>query len=423
MLAEIITIGDEILIGQTIDTNSAWLGKELNDRGVDVVQITSINDKRDSIINAIKEAETRAELILITGGLGPTKDDITKKTIAEYFNVPLIMSEIALQNIESIFAKRGRNLLQINKDQATVPSTCTVIPNTKGTAPGMYFEEKEKIYVSMPGVPYEMKAMMEQVVLPKIAESINALTIVHRTITVVDVPESLISTQIETIELGLPSHVKLAYLPHLNLVRLRLSAKSKSKSKEELEDEIEVAFEKIKETLGPVWFEGDRNLPEIVGELLIQNNQTIGTVESCSGGYVAHVITGIAGSSAYYIGSLLTYAYSAKVSIVDVSQEMLNEYGAVSEEVVTVMALNGQKKLGVDYCISTSGIAGPGGGTETKPVGLVYIGLALPNGEVQVTKCNFHGTRLQIIERTAYTALNKLRLAIIAANNQLVSGN
>lgn len=414
MLAEIITIGDEILIGQTIDTNSAWIGKNLNDRGIDVVQISSINDKKASIVKAIQEAEKRADLILITGGLGPTKDDITKKTLAEYFNAPLLLSEVALQNIESIFAKRGRSLLQINKDQATVPSNCIVIPNTKGTAPGMYFEENGKIYVSMPGVPYEMKAMMELVVLDKIAEKVNNLTIVHRTITVVDVPESLISNNIESIELSLPQYIKLAYLPHLNLVRLRLTAKSEELNTQRLEQEIDLHFDKIKEKIGPVWFEGDRNLPEIVGELLVNNSQTIGTVESCSGGYVAHMLTSIAGSSAYFLGSLLTYAYSAKVSMVDIPQELLNSVGAVSEEVVNLMAKNGKKKLNVDYCISTSGIAGPGGGTPSKPVGLVYIGLALPDGSVEIKRCEFHGSRLQIIERTAYTALNMLRMTIIS---------
>lgn len=413
MLAEIITIGDEILIGQTIDTNSAWLGKELNNRGIDVVQIISINDKKDSITKAIKEAESRAELILITGGLGPTKDDITKKTIADYFNVPLVLSETALHNIQRIFEKRGRNLLQINIEQAKVPENCIVIPNTKGTAPGMFFEENNKIYVIMPGVPYEMKAMMELDVLAKISSRINKLTILHQTITVVDVPESLISNQIEHIELSLPSHIKLAYLPHLNLVRLRLTAKSEKYSKAELDEQISTEFDKIKATLGDVWFDGDRNLPEIVGELLTKAKQSIGTVESCSGGYVAHCITGVAGSSAYYIGSLLAYSYSAKVNIVDIDQEMLNKYGAVSEEVVTLMAVNGKVKLGVDYCISTSGIAGPGGSTETKPVGLVYICLAMTNGKTEVKRCDFHGSRLQVIERTAYTALNMLRLALV----------
>ena len=412
MLAEIITIGDEILIGQTLDTNSAWLGEHLNTYGVEVIQISSINDKKESIVNALKAAETRADIILITGGLGPTKDDITKKVLADYFGAQLIPNHGALENIKDIFHRRGREVLQINVDQALVPDNCEVILNTKGTAPGMYFEENDKIYVSMPGVPYEMKAMMEQVVFRKLNGKGDNYTIVHDTITVVGVPESHLSVAIESVEDNLPPHVKLAYLPHLNLVRLRLSAKSIALSPAQLKSDIDTAFAAIKSIIGNVWFDGDRNLPEIVGEMLIENRQTIGTIESCSGGYVAHSLTAIAGSSAYYKGSLLTYAYETKVAIADIDQNMLNTYGAVSEEVCEAMAKNARKKLDVDYCISTTGIAGPGGGTDEKPVGLVFIGLAKPDGSIEVKRCEFHGTRLQIIERTAYTALDMVRRAL-----------
>ena len=412
MLAEIITIGDEILIGQTLDTNSAWLGEHLNTYGVEVIQISSINDKKESIVNALKAAETRADIILITGGLGPTKDDITKKVLADYFGAQLIPNHGALENIKDIFHRRGREVLQINVDQALVPDNCEVILNTKGTAPGMYFEENDKIYVSMPGVPYEMKAMMEQVVFRKLNAKGDNYTIVHDTITVVGVPESHLSVAIESVEDNLPPHVKLAYLPHLNLVRLRLSAKSIALSPAQLKSDIDTAFAAIKSIIGNVWFDGDRNLPEIVGEMLIENRQTIGTIESCSGGYVAHSLTAIAGSSAYYKGSLLTYAYETKVAIADIDQNMLNTYGAVSEEVCEAMAKNARKKLDVDYCISTTGIAGPGGGTDEKPVGLVFIGLAKPDGSIEVKRCEFHGTRLQIIERTAYTALDMVRRAL-----------
>ena len=412
MLAEIITIGDEILIGQTLDTNSAWLGEHLNTYGVEVIQISSINDKKESIVNALKAAETRADIILITGGLGPTKDDITKKVLADYFGAQLIPNHGALENIKNIFHRRGREVLQINVDQALVPDNCEVILNTKGTAPGMYFEENDKIYVSMPGVPYEMKAMMEQVVFRKLNGKGDNYTIVHDTITVVGVPESHLSVAIESVEDNLPPHVKLAYLPHLNLVRLRLSAKSIALSPAQLKSDIDTAFAAIKSIIGNVWFDGDRNLPEIVGEMLIENKRTIGTIESCSGGYVAHSLTAIAGSSAYYKGSLLTYAYETKVAIADIDQNMLNTYGAVSEEVCEAMAKNARKKLDVDYCISTTGIAGPGGGTDEKPVGLVFIGLAKPDGSIEVKRCEFHGTRLQIIERTAYTALDMVRRAL-----------
>jgi len=415
MLAEIITIGDEILIGQTLDTNSAWLGEHLNTYGVEVIQISSINDKKESIVNALKAAETRADIILITGGLGPTKDDITKKVLADYFGAQLIPNHGALENIKDIFHRRGREVLQINVDQALVPDNCEVILNTKGTAPGMYFEENDKIYVSMPGVPYEMKAMMEQVVFRKLNAKGDNYTIVHDTITVVGVPESHLSVAIESVEDNLPPHVKLAYLPHLNLVRLRLSAKSIALSPAQLKSDIDTAFAAIKSIIGNVWFDGDRNLPEIVGEMLIENRRTIGTIESCSGGYVAHSLTAIAGSSAYYKGSLLTYAYETKVAIADIDQNMLNTYGAVSEEVCEAMAKNAKNKLDVDYCISTTGIAGPGGGTDEKPVGLVFIGLAKPDGRIEVKRCEFHGTRLQIIERTAYTALDMVRRALDAS--------
>ena len=415
MLAEIITIGDEILIGQTVDTNSAWLGEHLNTYGIEVIQITSINDKKESIVAAIKSAENRANIILITGGLGPTKDDITKKVLADYFGASLIMHEGTLQRIKHIFESRGRSLIQANIDQALVPDSCEVIPNTKGTAPGMYFEKNGKIYVSMPGVPYEMKAMMENVVFEKLNKQGDNYAIVHKTITVVGVPESHLAQIIESVEDRLPSDIKLAYLPHLNLVRLRLSGKSILRSEVELMTDIDTNFEKIKELIGNVWFKGDQGIAEIIGTMLKANKQTIGTIESCSGGFVAHSITANAGSSAYYKGSLLTYAYETKVRLADINQDVLNNVGAVSEEVCEAMAKNAKQKLDVDYCISTTGIAGPDGGTADKPVGLVYIGLAKPDGSVEVKKCEFHGTRLQIIERTAYTSLDMVRQAIDAA--------
>ncbi|MFY9282073.1 MAG: competence/damage-inducible protein A [Bacteroidia bacterium] len=415
MLAEIITIGDEILIGQTVDTNSAWLGEHLNTYGIEVIQITSINDKKESIVAAIKSAENRADIILITGGLGPTKDDITKKVLADYFGASLIMHEGTLQRIKHIFESRGRSLIQANIDQALVPDSCEVIPNTKGTAPGMYFEKNGKIYVSMPGVPYEMKAMMENVVFEKLNKQGDNYAIVHKTITVVGVPESHLAQIIESVEDRLPSDIKLAYLPHLNLVRLRLSGKSILRSEVELMTDIDTNFEKIKELIGNVWFKGDQGIAEIIGTMLKANKQTIGTIESCSGGFVAHSITANAGSSAYYKGSLLTYAYETKVRLADINQDVLNNVGAVSEEVCEAMAKNAKQKLDVDYCISTTGIAGPDGGTADKPVGLVYIGLAKPDGSVEVKKCEFHGTRLQIIERTAYTSLDMVRQAIDAA--------
>lgn len=412
MLAEIITIGDEILIGQTVDTNSAWLGKRLNQYGIEVIQISSINDKQSSIIDALKLAESRADVILITGGLGPTKDDITKKVLADYFNAQLVQSDEALDNIKAILSRKGRSILQTNIDQALVPENCTPILNHKGTAPGMYFEENNKVYVSMPGVPYEMKDMMERIVFEKLNSTGDNYSIVHHTITVVGVPESLLADQIEAIEDSLPSHLKLAYLPHLNLVRLRLSGKSISISEAKLREEVNDFFDQIKEIIGNVWFDGEKNLAELVGALLHRSGNSLGTCESCSGGFIAHKITAVPGSSAYYKGSIISYAYDTKVKIVDINQDTLNKLGAVSEEVCKSMALNAREKLDVDYCISTTGIAGPSGGTATKPAGLVYIGIAGPNGFVQVKRHEFHGTREQVIERTAFAALEMLRLSL-----------
>lgn len=412
MLAEIITIGDEILIGQTVDTNSAWLGKRLNQYGIEVIQISSINDKQSSIIDALKLAESRADVILITGGLGPTKDDITKKVLADYFNTQLVQSDEALDNIKAILSRKGRSILQTNIDQALVPENCTPILNHKGTAPGMYFEENNKVYVSMPGVPYEMKDMMERIVFEKLNSTGDNYSIVHHTITVVGVPESLLADQIEAIEDSLPSHLKLAYLPHLNLVRLRLSGKSISISEAKLREEVNDFFDQIKEIIGNVWFDGEKNLAELVGALLHRSGNSLGTCESCSGGFIAHKITAVPGSSAYYKGGIISYAYDTKVKIVDINQDTLNKLGAVSEEVCKSMALNAREKLDVDYCISTTGIAGPSGGTATKPAGLVYIGIAGPNGFVQVKRHEFHGTREQVIERTAFAALEMLRLSL-----------
>lgn len=409
MLAEIITIGDEILIGQTIDTNSAWLGNRLNQYGIEVIHISSINDKEDSILTALQLAENRADVIIITGGLGPTKDDITKKVLAKYFNSELVQNEEAFKNIEHIFTKSGREILQVNIDQALVPANCKVIPNMRGTAPGMYFEENEKIYVSMPGVPYEMKDMMERVVFDKLNKAGDNYAIVHHTITVVGIPESQLSHKIEAIETSLPSYLKLAYLPHLNLVRLRISGKSMTLTESYLRSEINNYFDNIKLEIGNVWFDGEKTLPELVGALLLRNGKSIGTCESCSGGYIAHQLTKMEGSSKYYKGSMVTYAYETKVDLLDVNQRDLNRLGAVSEEVCRQMVLNGKEKLAVDFCISTTGIAGPTGGTPTKPVGLVYIGLAKPDGTVEIKRCEFPGTRMQVVERSALTALDMVR--------------
>ena len=418
MLAEIITIGDEILIGQTVDTNSAWLGKELNKRGIDLLRISSIKDTPEAISQALQEAEQRASVILLTGGLGPTNDDVTKETLASYFDVELIADKKVLENIEKRFKKRGIELLQTNLDQALVPSNCIVIPNGKGTAPGMWFNSAERVIVSMPGVPYEMKAMMSDFVFPKLEEQLDSLRIYHETITVVGIPESILSHKIGEIEAGLPPYIKIAYLPHLNLVRLRLTAKSSSHSEDELKSVIGNLFKRIKERIGDSWFEGDHSLATIIGQLLQGAEKTLGTIESCTGGYISHCITLVPGSSSYFLGSYTTYSNQLKIDLMDVDSPLFTTVGSVSEEVAGQMAINGKAKLGVDYCLSATGIAGPSGATELKEVGLVYIGLSGPEGLIQVTKNQFRGDRAQIIERTAYAALEMLRRVLTKQNEQ-----
>lgn len=409
MLAEIITIGDEILIGQTVDSNSAWLGKQLNLRGIDVERISSIRDTKDAIFTALKEAESRADIILMTGGLGPTNDDITKASLAEYFDVDYKLSEAALTNIQEIFKRVNRPLTKINEDQALVPANCEVLLNSKGTAPGMLFNENGIMYVSMPGVPYEMKAIMRKGVLPKLDKLKVALNIVHQTITVVNVPESIISEQISSIENSLPEHIKIAFLPHLNIVRVRLSGKSATLTTAELEKELTEYFNQIKSIIGNCWYEGEAPIAEIVGRELLENKFTLGCIESCTGGFISHSLTVIPGSSAYFQGSLITYSNEYKTSLLGVDRELFTTVGSVSEEVARQMASKGQQKLGVDFCISATGIAGPSGATADKEVGLVYIGLALADKTVIVKKNNFKGSRSQIIERTATTALEMLR--------------
>lgn len=413
MKAQIITIGDEILIGQTVDTNSAWMGRILNDTGIDIVHIATIPDQADAITTALDEALDRARLVLITGGLGPTKDDITKRTLCEYFDTQLVYNQDVHDQIQELFTRIGKTPTSLNNDQAMVPENCKVLLNKKGTAPGMLFQYNDAIIVSMPGVPYEMKYIMTHEVMPYLKPYLDNDQIVHQTISVVDIPESQIAMMIEDIESDLPSDIKLAFLPHLNIVRLRLTGKSSVKSAEQLNVEVNSYLDRIRTRLNGKYFEGEHGIAGIVGSMLLEKGLTLGTVESCTGGYISHQVTSIPGSSAYYMGSMITYAYDHKIAHAHVDRDLLMEKGAVSEEVAIQMAQNGKEVLKVDYCISTTGIAGPTGATDTKPVGLVYVGLATPDGEVIVKRCQFRGSRTQVIERTAYTALDLLRQHIL----------
>ncbi|POY35965.1 competence/damage-inducible protein A [Solitalea longa] len=406
MLAEIITIGDEILIGQVVDTNSAWMGQKLNDIGISVKQITSISDKREAILTALNEACSHANIILITGGLGPTKDDITKHTLCEFFGASLVMNDDALNNVKEIFKRFNRPLIEVNVRQAEVPDNCQVIQNKNGTAPGMWFEYNDKIIVSMPGVPFEMVGMMEGYVLPELQKRFNIDTIFHKTIITAGLGESFLAKEIEDIEDGLPEHIKLAYLPKLGQVRLRLSAIGTNK--EHVEKEVESAsgliINRIKKYVVAT---EDITLQEAILNHLKVNNQTLTTAESCTGGYIAHLITSIPGSSNAYVGGAVTYSNQLKQQMIGVKAETLQAFGAVSEQTVTEMALGALATYHTDFAIACSGIAGPDGGTSDKPVGTIWIAVASKD-KVIAKKFLFGNKRLQNIERTATSSFYML---------------
>jgi nicotinamide-nucleotide amidase len=402
MLAEIITIGDEILIGQIIDTNSAWMAAKLNEEGISVKQISSVSDNREHILTALAEAATRADIILITGGLGPTKDDITKKTLAEYFNVGLVLNADVLANVESIFKKYNRPLLEVNRKQAEVPQNCEVIPNNNGTAPGMWFNDKGKIYVSMPGVPFEMKYMMEEEVIPKLKTVLTLPVIIHKTILTVGEGESFLAEKIADIEDSLPANIKLAYLPKMGQVRLRLSGYGENEA--ELKGKIDAFAHKIVERVGiNVVAQEDIPLEKVVLNYMAEKGLTLTTAESCTGGYISHLITQHAGSSQVFLGGAVSYSYELKENILGVKNETLWQHGAVSQETVKEMVEGALFNFKSDYAVAVTGIAGPGGGTEDKPVGTVWIAVANAN-KTLMKKFTFGNKRLQNIERTAVAA-------------------
>jgi nicotinamide-nucleotide amidase len=406
MLAEIITIGDEILIGQIVDTNSAFIAQELNNIGIRVKQISSVSDDREHILTALKEASNRADVILITGGLGPTKDDITKKTLADYFGVGFVENKDALDNVLQIFSRYNRPMLEVNRLQAQVPANCEVILNKNGTAPGMWFNVDGKIYVSMPGVPHEMMYMMEDSVIPKLKSSLKLPFIIHKTILTVGEGESYLAERIADIEDALPPYIKLAYLPKLGQVRLRLSAYG--------EDEV-LLKEKIKEfstkiverVANVVAAEEDIAIEKAILNYMEQKGLTLSVAESCTGGYISHLFTQHPGSSKVFFGGAISYSYELKESILGVKAETLQQYGAVSEETVNEMVSGALLNFKSDYAIAVTGIAGPDGGTPDKPVGTVWIAVANVN-KVVTKKLTFGNKRRQNIERSAISALNML---------------
>ncbi len=406
MLAEIITIGDEILIGQIVDTNSAWMAQQLNLIGVAVKQITSVSDDENHILNSLAQAEQRADIILITGGLGPTKDDITKKTLAKYFGMGFRRDEAALEMVASIFKKYNRPLIDINIQQADVPDGCEVIVNKNGTAPCMWFEQNNKIFVSMPGVPFEMMYLMDDEILPRIKAKFTLPTIVHKTILTANIGESFLAKEIEAIEDALPDHIKLAYLPKLGQVRLRLSARGENEIA--LNNEVNVFAQQIMEKISKfVVVDEDIPFEKAILNIMQDRGLTLSTAESCTGGYIAHLITQHPGCSSVYWGGAVAYAYELKESILGVKESTLTQFGAVSEETVTEMAEGAIHHFKTDYAIAVSGIAGPDGGTEDKPVGTVWI--AISNKNKTVAKVfTFSNKRIQNIERSAASAMSML---------------
>ncbi|MFA6278057.1 MAG: competence/damage-inducible protein A [Pedobacter sp.] len=406
MLAEIITIGDEILIGQIVDTNSAWMGRELNKIGISVKQITSVSDNAEHIIEALDEAQKRADLILITGGLGPTKDDITKLTLSRYFNMPLRRDQPTLEHIEAIFARFNRPMIDVNIRQADVPDGCIVIQNQNGTAPCMWFEIDGKIIVSMPGVPFEMMYLMEDEILPRLKKAFVLPFIVHKTILTSGLGESFLAQQIEDIEDSLPSYIKLAYLPKLGQVRLRLSASGNDEAS--LKADINSYAQKIIQRINShVVIDEDVPLEKAILDKMKAKNLTLSTAESCTGGYIAHLITQHAGSSAVFAGGAVAYSYDLKESILGVKHQTLTEFGAVSEQTVKEMAQGAITHFKTDYSIAVSGIAGPDGGMPGKPVGTVWIAIATKE-KVVAKLFTFSSKRIQNIERSATAALTML---------------
>jgi nicotinamide-nucleotide amidase len=406
MLAEIITIGDEILIGQIVDTNSAWMARELNKIGIRVKQISSVSDDKDHILKALAEAATRAKIIFITGGLGPTKDDITKKTLAEYFGVGFVENKEALENVERIFAKYNRPLLDVNRLQAQVPANCEIILNKNGTAPGMWFNHEGVIYISMPGVPFEMMYMMEGEVLPKIMANFKLPSIIHTTLLTVGEGESFLAERIADIENELPHFIKLAYLPKLGQVRLRLSAFGEDE--ELLQKQVDVFAGKIIERIGAVFVvDKDIALEKAILDKMTEKGLTLSIAESCTGGYISHLFTQHPGSSKVFLGGGVTYSNGLKEHILGVKHQTIEQFGAVSEQTAKEMVDGALLNFKSDFAISVTGVAGPDGGTIDKPVGTVWIAVS-GMGKMLIKKYTFGNKRQQNIERSAVMALSML---------------
>lgn len=406
MFAEIITVGDELLIGQVTDTNSAWMGRELNKAGIEVIRITSVRDRAGEITEAVYAAMKRADIVLMTGGLGPTKDDITKQTLCDYFHTKLVFSEEVFENVRRVLAGRIP-MNALNKSQAMVPEDCLVINNRVGSASVSWFERDGKVLVSMPGVPQEMTTVMSEEVIPRLRSKFRTDVIIHRTFTVHHYPESVLAEKLEPWEGALPACLKLAYLPKPGLIRLRLTGRGQDK--EEVMAMLAGESAKLEAILGEdILDEEDTPVELLLGQLLGKKKLTLSTAESCTGGSIAARITSIAGSSAYFKGSVVAYSNEVKTSMLHVSAETLEKHGAVSEETVIEMVKGVMNALKTDCAVATSGIAGPGGGTQEKPVGTVWIAAAYKN-EIRTMKQETNRGREMNIERAGNNALLLLR--------------
>ena len=413
MFAEIITIGDEILIGQIIDTNSAFIASELNNIGISVYQITSVQDDKAHILDALKEARSRARIVIITGGLGPTKDDITKHTFCEFFNDTLIQNKEVLAHIESLFKKYiSTPISDINREQALVPSKAQVLHNSYGTAPGMWMEEDDHVFISMPGVPYEMKNLMTNQVLPKLIKKYKRPFIIHKTIMTYGLGESAIAERIATVEDNLPNFIKLAYLPNLGKVRLRLTAKGKDK--EVLQNGIKAVSAELYKLIGDIITgeEEEGTIEAVIGKLLTAKKLTMATAESFTGGKIAEQVTSVPGASAYFVGSLVCYATRTKINILKVPEKLIKKHSVVSAEVAAAMASNIREMMKSDFGVATTGNAGPTKGDSDAPIGTVYIAIASEKG-VNVQEFAMGNHRVRIVQKGVHKALEMLQKEIL----------
>ncbi len=413
MKATIVTIGDEILIGQIVDTNSGFIAKSLDKIGIQITEMISISDDKKHILDTFSSLQNKVDLVIITGGLGPTKDDITKHTFCDYFDDELVVNQAVLNHVTDIiegFFKRP--ITQMNRDQALVPSKCEILFNKMGTAPGMWMKKENTVFISLPGVPYEMKYLIEEVIVPKIVKEYERPYIIHKTILTYGEGESVIAERIEDWENNLPEFIKLAYLPSPGRVRLRLSARGKNK--EVLEQAIENNVELLTKIIGDliVGFDDNETIEVVLGRLLTQHKKTISTAESCTGGKIAQVLTSVAGASDYFKGSVVSYATETKIAMLGVQQKTITKYSVVSAQVAKEMVIGIQKLMQTDYAIATTGNAGPSKGDSEATIGIVFIALATPNGLI-CEEFNFGQPRQKVIDRTVNKAFEMLLKEIL----------